>query len=162
MYVIFFLLFTFCSLLIFWQDFKSRSIHVYLILFFAVLPVLFHFFVQPISLWGLAFNWGFLAVIIGLSMLLIRWRNQLSFSGMFGLGDVFYLMIVSVYFDFPDFVIWLNAGLISALSMHLISNRLSERYKKQHLIPLAGFLAPIFTVALFIHIHVGPVSAYFF
>ncbi|MEQ9052132.1 hypothetical protein [Marinoscillum sp.] len=160
--MILFLLYTCCSLMIFWQDLKSRSIHLYLILFFALLPVFFHFLVRPIDPSSVVFNWVFLAVAIGLSMLVIRWRNHLSFSGMFGLGDVLYLMIVSVYFDFPDFVIWLNIGLMAALGIHLMAKRFSEKYKKRNLIPLAGFLTPIFTVALYIDIHVGPVSAYFF
>ena len=136
------------ALLIAFQDFRGRAVSILWFVFYAFLCVPYYLYIATFDwiIWLL--NVAFVTILIALSGIIVKMRVGKNIREMLGAGDIVFLFISTLYFDFPGFVIWLNVGLLLSLAGHLVLIRISASYKRSNSIPLAGFLAIIFTFAI--------------
>jgi len=153
-------LYVLISLIVSYQDFKTRSIHILTILGYLLILIPFKLFLSHINWIDIFMNFIFLSIILGATFLVafLRYSNV----KLIGTGDILFLAVQAFYFPFLDFIICVNVGLVISLVMHGIMTLLSKSYKKTSLIPLAGFLTPTFTLVLAAQIYARPVSTYFY
>lgn len=158
-----FLLLGIVSLIIVYEDFKGRTVHLFALAGFLGVGVFFHFWVKTISWLDLGLNQAFLILLFAFSFCISKFYFGKSLFKMIGLGDLIYLVIVTLFFDFPTFVIWFNLALVGSLIFHLIVARvlLRSRNSKQ-LIPLAGYSAIIFTLAILYETYVGSAASFIY
>ena len=144
----FFFIYAIIALLIAFQDFEGRAVSVLWFVFFALLAVPYYLYISTFDWISWLLNIAFVMTLLALSGIILKLRVGKKIKEMLGAGDVVFLLISTLYFDFPSFVIWLNVGLVLSLAGHLVLIRIATSYKRSNSIPLAGFLAIIFTFAI--------------
>lgn len=145
------------SLVVTFEDFRSRTVSVYSLAAFLVSSG-FYFVTHLSSLVDVGLNLGYCLTLIAVTVGIVRIVFRYSIKDVLGLGDVLFLVISTPLFRFPSFVIWLNIGLILSLLIHLVLLRASEPYKQKKLIPLAGILSLVFWSGCIIEMYVKPIS----
>ena len=125
-----------CLLLMVWQDWKYRRIHV-------LLPVLL-FGLMVFQTWEifnyktLAFNIVFFCLIFAFLVLYmsIKAKRFLNpFEHYFGLGDVMFYLAVTPFFMLREYAIYFIASMVFAIIMQT----LFAKKTKEETVPLAGF-----------------------
>lgn len=137
---------------VFCQDYRHRSLPLWLLLLYGLLVIL-HWVVWPLSYPFVLANLFFLTLLFGISLMVVRRRQKLQIREMMGLGDVVYLTISAGFFSFPFFVICLNIGLVVALLSHVLLMRWNPVYRERALIPLAGFVSPVISIGYFLELY---------
>lgn len=148
------------ALVILFEDFRSRSLHIVLLVLVGVLGSLKFFGQSGITILDLACNFGFLIILLVLSFSLLYLKRG-NIKGLIGAGDVLFLAFLTFYFNFPVFPILINISLILSLILHFVFQQCHTGYRSFGKIPLAGFQAPIFACALVIDTYVYPLHSYF-
>lgn len=125
-----------CLLLMVWQDWKYRKIHV-------LLPLLL-FGLMVFQTWEifnyktLAFNIVFFCLIFTFLVLYmsIKAKQFLNpFEHYFGLGDVMFYLAVTPFFMLREYAIYFIASMVFAIIMQT----LFAKKTKEETVPLAGF-----------------------
>ncbi len=130
-------------LLIAYEDFRYRSIRIFLfpILAFA----LFWFTVRNTPVEEIAanavLNTFYVLLILLMSFLYLYFFRKKAFmpSQYLGVGDLLFLLCVSMCFDPVDFVMFITASMFAAILFHFVLSSLFRRYRLMHVVPLAGY-----------------------
>lgn len=139
-------------LLVIWQDLKHRAIHFTLPILVFIASLAVHIFSDDLNFIMIFKNIGFVSVnIIGL-VLYFSVKNKSvvnPIDSMIGLGDILFFIAITPLFDLKSFIVFFIAGMVFSLVTHLISNQ----FKTQKNIPLAGYLS-VFLIGSIIIEHV--------
>lgn len=141
------------SLLIAFQDFKSRSVSVLYLAGFTIVSVLYgiYQFQWQQMLWWFLFNIGFL-VFQGAVLSLyyfIKYRSFKLLSSSLGGADIWILVTLAFSFDFVGFIIFTCLSFIIAIGYYIVINNILKKQVKE--IPLAGIITLFFLLfSLFI------------
>ena len=125
-----------CLLLMFWQDWKYRRIHV-------LLPVvLFAFMIfqtkEIFNYKTLAFNIIFFCLIFAFLVVYMSIKAKAflnPFEHYFGLGDVLFYLAVTPFFMLREYAIYFIASMVFAIVMQTFFIKKTT----QETVPLAGF-----------------------
>ena len=137
---------------IFIQDIKSRSVHWVLFpLLFILLGILHSISYNVISeVWKTtAINFGFLFLQMVLLSAYFSVKNKRFINltdGLLGLGDILFLLSITVYLSILNFLVFYIVSLVLVLVTWLLMQFVSA--KKNNEIPLAGMQAFIFIIIL--------------
>ena len=125
-----------------WEDFRSRTIGLWLFIAWAVLLLIFK---DLLPLNYLAINAALLLVQVGVMVLYGLWKNKgkrIGLGSFIGAGDLIFMALAVFYFHPLAF----QATLIVALILSLVYGMVSKA-KTQ---PLAGVYALVMTVAIWL------------
>lgn len=123
----------------FYQDWKSRSIHVLVLILLALVSGGL-FYLLDASWRTVGLNLAFITVVMGGLFLYISFKEGRFlniFKSHFGIGDVVFFIAVSPLFSNENFILFFISGMILSGCTHLI---LSKK-ESQTTIPLAGYLS---------------------
>lgn len=144
------------ALLVFYQDLKTRTIHIALpIVFFGL--GLYHTF--GFLNWVDYFKNIFFFVIIFLGLVGFMtykegvFRNP--FEHYFGIGDFLFFLALTPLFFLYHYALFFITSLVFSVVLQLVFNR----WMKQKTVPLAGFVALYFFIGYLAHIFF-PLSTY--
>ncbi|RZL20276.1 MAG: hypothetical protein EOO89_00735 [Pedobacter sp.] len=141
-----------CMLTIFIEDLKYRAVHWWLF------PLLLascwymaseHDLQQPIN--NLLWNTIFLASqFLLLTIYFSLKRGQLTsvFKGLFGIGDLFFLLSIAVYFSFLNYLLFYVASLLLIVCFELFWRINAKNQERQ--VPLAGYQSLLMVILLFL------------
>lgn len=159
--ILFYVILVFCSAITIIQDFKTRTIHLFVLIGF-FLTGLIH--IWPFGFDGfliILFNFSYLSVLLLIAFLVLNIWKSLSAKEMIGMGDILYLIIMTLFFDFPEFIIALNFALIGSMILHLLLCQLFHSYKIKRYLPMAGLMVPFFTISIVFDTWLGHVIQLF-
>jgi hypothetical protein len=129
-----------------WEDFRSRTIGLWLFIVWAVLLLIFQ---DLLPLDHLLINATLLLVQIGVMALYGLWKNKggrVGLGALIGTGDLLFMALSVFYFHPLDFQLTLITALILSLVYGLVSKAKTQ--------PLAGVYALVMTVAIWLQ-HYG-------
>lgn len=137
------------SLGIAWQDFRARSVHIGLLLLLLATVFPFHLFVAQLDSVSILFNIVFLVLLFLIAGIVSKYIFKKSMKESIGAGDVIYLFIAALYFQFASFIVWFNASIVFVLLIHLLVQFFSPASAVRRVkIPLAGYLGITFIIAI--------------
>jgi len=131
----------------FFQDWKSRSIHIGILVSLAVITSTI-FYQMSVDWKIVGLNLAFITVVMGGLVLYIAFKEGRFiniFKAHFGIGDVVFFIAVSPLFSNENFILFFISGMILSACTHLIVSK----SKGESTIPLAGYLS-IYLVGLII------------
>ena len=121
------------------QDLKYRAIHIVLpILLFAI--GMFQYFSKGLAVQILLWNLGFLAITLLGAYSYMALKNKKFTNPLvtaIGLGDILYFVAISPYFLTVNYMLYFVTGLLFSILCFFVI----QLFKKNNLVPLAGFLA---------------------
>lgn len=126
-----------------YQDFKSRLVYWFL---YPVVGIL-AFGIQvdvlglSVALLNFGFNLLFVALILGVSFIYVRFRS-LDFKNTIGIGDVLFFVFIASSFSIISFLVLFVFSLVFSLTLHLFLNH----KKEESTVPLAGYMSLFFSV----------------
>jgi hypothetical protein len=133
-------------LLVFFQDWKYRRIHV--LLPFGIFIVSGYItFSNPLGLKNVALNAAFFLVTLSILVLYMSIKNKgflNPFKHYFGLGDLLFYIAITPLFILPNFILFFILSMIFAL---LLQTSL-KRFINVNTVPLAGFAALFLCIVL--------------
>jgi hypothetical protein len=125
-----------------YQDFKTRSINIFLFFILAILLVYSALRNAPLSVvaafTGLNFLYVILVMLLCSFYLYIRYKSVAIFKFL-GVGDVIFFLVVAFWFNPIQFILFNTVTFIGALALHFFFLKLSKAYNKFSSVPLAGF-----------------------
>lgn len=133
----------FLIILLLWvvyQDFKSRQVHVFLLIALFGVTILINYLTKNLNYIEIVKIAGFIALnIIGLVIYFsIKSRAIINPIDKFlGLGDIIYLVSIAPLFTLNKFIIYFIMGLLFSLIVHV----LFKKFFNDKTIPLAGYLS---------------------
>lgn len=135
-----------------WEDYKFRAVHwwLFLLLFSGLGLVSFLNFGVRISMERAVQNSVFLVLqvlLLSLYFSLKRGRRVNIFKGYFGLGDLCFLIAVSIYLPLLNYVLFYVGSLLLVIVLSVFRNAFFKQ--KSSKIPLAGYQA-VFLLVLMI------------
>ena len=134
--------------IIFIQDFRSRSIHVFTLIFLLLLLIPYYTWVREFQWLDAFLNELFLSFLLGCSVLVLRKIKSKPDRAPIGKGDIYFLFLSALFFGFPAFIAWINFALIISLLLHFLMIRISTAYRQRNLVPLAGLLSLVLGTGL--------------
>lgn len=146
-------------LIIAFQDFKSRSISIW-VLGLYLGAVALYAALHHRSLLDAGFNLLFIGILLGTTVGMVTLVKKRPYREVIGLGDVLFLVISTPLFQLTSFVIWIPIGLLATFLIHLVLIRSVSVYRQQATVPLAGLLSLIFSIACVTEVYVKPISEY--
>ncbi|RNL88489.1 hypothetical protein ED312_08555 [Sinomicrobium pectinilyticum] len=150
---------------IFYQDYRSRAVSLFLFVLAILLLGGLHFFQadRPVFRISIGINLGLISIILGILYLYSRFKLRSAFiNGSFGAGDLFFFIAVALGFPSVTFVVLFTFSIIFSLLLH--SFPVSRNFFKpvpvktgepvsgrnptepQQTVPLAGYMALFFIV----------------
>jgi hypothetical protein len=137
--ILLYILLSVLSLLIAYQDIKTRTINIVYPLLFFCLCLSFHFFIQEQSnqlfLNILFVLINLLGIILYYSLKEQKLTNPINTH--LGLGDIIFFLSLTPFFEFKNFIKFFIGGLIFALIVFFII----KLFIQIRTVPLAGFMA---------------------
>lgn len=133
-----FLFVVFIAVIIVYEDFKFRQIHLISLLAFGLALV---FMKGGVQHWDVVMNIGYLVLVLGLSFLVMAIRNKAwvnPFRAYLGLGDVILMLSFCFWFSVVSFILFNVISMLVAILAHVALSGVSARYKKHKTIPFAG------------------------
>lgn len=136
------------SLLIAFQDFKSRSVSILYLTGFTIISVLYgiYQFQWQQMFWWFLFNMGFLifqGAILSLYYF-IKYRSFKQLSNSLGGADIWILVALASSFDFVGFIVFVSLGFIISIVYYVVMNNVLRKYIKE--IPLAGIITMFYMI----------------
>ena len=130
-------------ILIFFQDVKSRMIHILLPLGLFLVGMFYRYDLQ-LDYISMLYSLLFVVVVLlGLFLYtLLKKNDKKSFNKSIGLGDILFFIAVIPFFDERNYFLFFITGMLFSLLAFIILSF----FTKSELIPLAGFLALYFIV----------------
>lgn len=132
--------------LAFFQDRKTRSIHLWIFLALAVASSIL-FVITEFSWAIVAQNILFTVTVITCLMLYISVKERRFvniFKRHFGWGDLVFLIVITPLFSNRNFILFFITGIVFSACMHVLMSQLK---RSGETVPLAGYLA-IYLIAL--------------
>lgn len=138
-----------CLLIMLWQDWKYRRIHVLLpILVFAIGMFMVNgFFIYK----AILINVAFFAIVFSCLVLYMSIKAKAFLNPLehyFGLGDVMFYIAISPLFDVKQYAVFFITSMLFALIMQLIL----KKYSTHKTVPLAGFSALLLFIGVLVDI----------
>lgn len=132
-------------ILVFFQDFKNRTIHVGLPIAVFLLSVFINYISSDLKLDVIAYNIAFISInIIGL-VLYFSFKNKKFINPIdrfIGLGDIVFFLAITPLFNLKVFMIFFIFGLLFSLLIHMVF----VFFKQKKTIPLAGYFSLFFII----------------
>lgn len=129
-----------CLLVVFYQDSKHRTIHVFLpVLIFSTSCFFLYNYLQ-IDYTTILKNIGFFMLTLGFLMVYMSIKNkgfQNPFQNYFGLGDLFFYISIAPLFALKNYILYFIFSLIFSLVMFAVFRKKMNSQS----IPLAGYAA---------------------
>ncbi len=147
-----FLVFVFFS--IFYQDVKTRYVHVLLFPAIALLAGFVHYSktIYPVFLYNIGFNFLVTLTILGILFLYSKLVLKSPFlNHTFGLGDLLLFAALSVAFPVYTFIILFVFSILFSMVIH----PLFKSGSTQPTLPLAGYMSLFFALVFLINIFFG-------
>ena len=137
-----------------YQDAKDRLVYWFLFPLSGGILGLLHY--KAVGATEFIMTIGINMFLVAFILLLLRVyaRNLRNFKGLlevFGLGDVFMLLVLGVSCATVAFLVLLVFGLVFSLVLHLVLEKVTLSRKRTHphnSVPLAGYLSLFFGVVL--------------
>ncbi len=156
------LTFSVLSILICYQDYQSRSIHLWLLSALGILGIFYWVIKEMYSVLDLLLNGCYLFLMLGLSFAVMYVKGHSQWRKIIGIGDLFYLLIMVFYFGFPAFPFLITLSFVITLILHFVFSQCVAKYRQLAKIPLAGFQSPVLALALVYDNYVRSISTYFY
>ncbi len=136
-----------------WQDFKYRAVYWWLFPLLFVALGLWQYFLQNSGVLSdkIFYNNSFIAfqlLFIWAYLSLKEHRAVNIFKGYFGLGDLLFLISISVYFSFLNYAVFYLSSLFLVIVFSLVKNMLAK--KEDIKIPLAGYQAILVMICILV------------
>lgn len=127
--------------IVLYQDFKSRLVYWFLYPIIGILAFAIQLYNLPtaVAFFNLGFNVLFVAIILGVAFLYVRFR-QLNFSNSIGIGDILFFIFISGTFSIVSFLVLFVFALLFSLLLHFVLNN----KKEYQTVPLAGYMSLFF------------------
>ena len=128
------------SVVIFWQDYFNRTIHLIAAILLLAVCTIINLKSDFLSLENAGFNFLFLIVnLLGITLYysLKNGRIVNPINQYIGIGDFIFMLAIVPLFNLKEFILFIICGFIFSLIIHFISSS----FKKTKTIPLAGYLA---------------------
>lgn len=138
MFIVVKLLILSCLLVMIYQDIKERAVWWFLFPVLLISAGYLHLSnsIQEMFIIESLLNVLILSCILSISFLYVRLKMKVSFfKSAFGIGDLFFFLILTVAFPTVAFIVILVFSLIFSLVLHLFVS------KKEQTVPLAGYSA---------------------
>ena len=129
-----------CLLLVFFQDWKYRRIHVGLPLAIALCSIYIIHHENRFLLKSIAFNLSFLGLTLSILTIYMSVKNkQFSnpFQNYFGIGDLLFYAAIAPLFLLQNYILFFILSMIFAIALQLGLKKII----KEDTVPLAGFSA---------------------
>ena len=129
---------------IFWEDFKSREVHLF---WFFILLLSASFLYLEKTIWQVFFissliNLTIIIIISFITFLYIKFKLKMNFNQAFGWGDLLFFIAASFTFATYSFLMVFVIGLLFSLLMHIIV----KRFQTTQSVPLAGYMSLFFAL----------------
>lgn len=137
--VLFYIAFVAINLVLIYQDFKERKVSLIALLLLLTANVFFVIYYGNLS--DSLMNFVFISLILLFLFLYvkIRFKNNLKLLHALGLGDIIFMLIMTLNFDLKHYLVFFNSSILFALIISLV---LSDR-KKNKKIPLISFFGAV-------------------
>lgn len=136
-----------CLLLMVFQDWKNRTIHVALPLLVFVLSLLL-IKKEYSSVWMItAYNAGFFLITFVILILYMSWKNKQflnPFEHYFGLGDLLFYLAITPLFLLKNYVVYFIFSMLFSIVLQLGL----KKVMKHRTIPLAGFASLLLLILM--------------
>lgn len=133
-------------LLVFFQDWKYRRIHVLLpVCIFMVSSYLTYF--KSITFKSIVFNVAFFLITLSILVIYMSLKNKQflnPFNHYFGLGDLLFYIAITPLFLLPNFILFFILSMIFALLLQVSF----KKFTTSDTVPLAGFAALFLVIVL--------------
>lgn len=147
--------------IIFYQDYRSRAVSLFLFILAILLFGGLHFFLADRHIFriSIGINIAFISIILGILYLYSRFKLRSSFiNGSFGAGDLFFFVAIALGFPPVTFVILFTFSIIFSLLLHVFpvpvktAGHISGKNagESQQTVPLAGYMS-LFFILVFIY-----------
>lgn len=128
-------------LVICFQDFRSRWVHVFPLGMVGICGFAFQLVIQTPGFWlQTAFNAGFILTLLVIAGVYLRIRGKAYLDHSLGWGDVVFFFMATPWFSSQQFLWFFVSGLLLVL-LGVLCFSIVSRHSKQYPIPLAGGLA---------------------
>jgi hypothetical protein len=136
-----------CLLIMLWQDWKYRRIHV-------VLPMLVFaigmFMVNGLVIYkAILINMAFFAIVFSSLVLYMSLKAKAFLNPLehyFGLGDVLFYLAITPFFDVKQYAVFFITSMLFALLMQL----LVKKHSNHTTVPLAGFSSLLLCIVVLV------------
>ncbi len=135
-------------IIVFYQDLKKRTIHVFLPILVFIIGLIINFYSAHLMFDVIIYNSLFIAInIIGLvAYASIKEKKIINpLDSLIGLGDVVFFFAITPLFNLKPFILFFIFGLLFTLLLHFVV----LSFKKVKTIPLAGYLSLFLILNLF-------------
>ncbi|SNR15446.1 conserved membrane protein of unknown function [Tenacibaculum jejuense] len=151
-------LYLFILITIFFEDFKERKVHVFLLLTFVLLGgiVFYQNTFLELYLLSITLNFSFLLFLILCLWGYTKFKLKLPFFSAIGLGDLLFFTGLAVAFPTINFLILFVSSLLFSLLLFVIMKS-RMKYKT---VPLAGFQAIFLFLILLLNLMFDIVNLY--
>lgn len=129
-----------CLLLVFFQDWKYRRIHVILPLVIFVCSLYAAGQANLLQLKSIVFNLTFLVLTLAVLTLYMSFKNKQflnPFQNYFGLGDLLFYMAVAPLFVIQNYILFFILSMVFAIGLQIGFKKIIT----ENTVPLAGFSA---------------------
>lgn len=160
--IIFFCLLIVCCVVIAYQDFKTRSVSLWvLILFVAVCAASVVYFRDAVTLIynviGITAYFGLIWLGLKLYLYVKHKRNVKLLNEQFGAGDIWVILGLGATFNLIGNILFFCAAFTITLLIALIYSQVKNKSPQTMPVPLAGILVFLYLSAIAILILTGPV-----
>lgn len=131
--------------LIFFQDYKDRTVYWFLYPIMGILVLVLQIQTIPIdvALINSSFNLSFIIFLLGFCYLYARIKLKKSLlQSVLGLGDVLFFVGIAFSFSIVSFLVLFVFSLVFSLLLHLVL----QHKQKEQTVPLAGYMSLFFAV----------------
>lgn len=147
MNITFFIVLLICLLILFFQDWKYRSIHIV----FPILIFLSSYFIiqreNKLSHQIMLLNMCFFILILSILTMYMSLKNKHflnPFQNYFGLGDLLFYIAITPLFNLRNYILFFILSMFFAICLQFAL----EKKMKQNTVPLAGFSALFLFIVL--------------
>jgi len=138
-----------CFTLVFFQDWKERSVYWFLFPAIAILGGILMFLHTDMYVFmaTVIVNISFVITLLGIVYLYARFKLKLKFNEAIAMGDILMFLALAISFSSIVFIVLFIFSLIFSLILHLIFTQKSK-YKT---VPLAGNMSLFFGLIYLLH-----------
>ena len=143
--------------LIFYQDFKTRSVAWILFPIIAIAGILYSIYYSgslSILIKNFAINAGFLLLqyfILKIVFQILKRKERNQLESIIGIGDILFLMVCALFFSLVNFILFYCMSLLFALIFHFLFKISFNKKSYRKTIPLAGFQALFLFIYIFLN-----------
>ncbi|QTE21143.1 prepilin peptidase [Polaribacter cellanae] len=129
-----------------YQDIKERKVSLFILVLGIVVGGFTHYLNQEITifLYNILVNSLFVMIVFGILIAYSKWKMKTKIFDVFGVGDLFFFILLAVSLPILSFLIVFIFSLIFSLAIFI---SLKKRFKDSS-VPLAGLQSLFFIIVL--------------